>query len=207
MANTNAPFGLRPIAGKGAPPNFELDIMYILGSNNTAIYYGDLVKRLSTGYIAQWTATTAVSQCAGVFMGCEYLSSSRGVMVRNAFWPGSDAASTTVIKAHILPISQAAQYEFVIQTDATGAAITDIGQNVDVAMGTGSTIRGTSGMYVDMSTQNTTATLPLRIVDIWGTATGPLGRGNVGPGADNTTNPTPYNWVVVRTNQAGVTGI
>jgi phosphopentomutase len=40
----------------------------------------------------------------------------------------------------------------------------DIGQNADVALGTGSAYNGQSGCYLNVGTLNTTATLPFRVV-------------------------------------------
>jgi hypothetical protein len=55
---------------------------------------------------------------------------------------------------------------FEIQEDAVGgaAAAADVGLNVDLVAGTGSTITGLSAFQADTSTKNTTATLQLRIL-------------------------------------------
>lgn len=204
MANTNAPFGLRPIGGMGAPPNFQLitcDIAY----NASAIYTGDPVMRANTGYITKWSPTTAVSQLAGIFMGCQYLSSSLGRIIRNNYWPGSDVASNQVVTGFILPANLAAPSYYLIQTDATGAAFADIGLNFDVNMGTGSTVTGRSGAYLDISTGAATATLPFRLVNLYGVG-GTWGvQDNVGSGSEAGA----YNWAIVAANTsgAGSTGI
>jgi len=199
MANTNAPFGALPLGTMGASATYELVPMKIAYGDTTKIYTGDLVKKLSTGYIAQWTATTAVSQLAGIFMGCEYLSTAMGKVVRNNYWPGAD--TTADAKGFIIPLNLAAPMLLKIQTDATGVAFADIGANFDIAVGTGSTATGRSGSYLDVSTIATTATLPFRLVDLWGTG----GRGNMGPG----TQAGAYNWAIVAANTsgAGSTGI
>lgn len=199
MANTNAPFGLRPLmAGGSAPTGFANQTRRngILSSNGTAIYYGDLVKSLSTGYLGQWTATTAASQVAGVFAGCRRYSTSTNQPYYNPYWPGTDAASGTV-DAFLMPIQQAATMWFVIQTDATGITLADIGANADIVVGTGNTSTGFSGSYLDTGTLNTTATLPLRIMDLWSNYC------PVGPG----TQAGAYNWAVVSINSTGQTGI
>jgi len=200
MANTNAPFGLRPLmAGGSAPTGFanwtrKNGILY---NNATAIYSGDLVQTLSTGYLGQWTATTAASQCAGVFVGCERYSTSQNTKYYSPYWPGTDAASGTV-DAFLIPIQQAANMMFVIQTDGTGITVADIGANADIVVGTGSTSGGCfSGSYLDTGTLNTTATLPLRIMDLWSNWC------PVGPG----TQAGAYNWAVVSINMTGQTGI
>lgn len=215
MANTNAPFGFKQqVSATGAPSNFEIVYKQIAYNDTTKIYTGDPVKMLNTGYIAQWTASTAVSQLAGIFVGCEYLSTASGKMVSAAFWPGADVASTaqSTIIAKIIPCTGAIAPTFLVQSDSTGVAFADIGQNVDVALGTGSTLTGQSGAYLDVSTINTTATLPFRIVGLYGGGYGAGGVGGIQPGstgpyAGSATGA--YNWVLVRANVsgAGATGI
>ena len=58
MANTNAPFGFRQIKGTGSVPTYEQSTRVIDKDNTTAIFYGDAVIPLTTGYIAQATAST-----------------------------------------------------------------------------------------------------------------------------------------------------
>lgn len=201
MANTFSPNGLLPYAGAdGAAPTFGTTWKKIAYNNATAIYRGDLVKMLSTGYIAQWTAATAVSQFAGVFWGCKYVSISQKTTYWSKYWPGTDVATNADVSAQIIPVNTAVPPKFIAQTansNTTAVAVTlaDVGQNTDVAVGTGSTLSGMSGSYVDINTFNTTATLPLRILDIWS------GYGN---GSDATS---AYNKVIVQANIYQETGI
>lgn len=216
MANANNPFGLMPLGNQatGAPSNFEHTTGVIAYNDSTKIYRGDPVKKLSTGFIAQWTATTAVSQLAGIFWGCEYLSSSQGKKVYSAYWPGADVASTAqdTLVAFILPCNLAVPGTFIIQSDSTGVAFADIGANFDVALGTGNTLTGKSGCYLDVSTINTTATLPFRLVGLAGAAVGAGGRGVVFPSSTSPYGGSAtgaYNWAIVQANVsgAGSTGI
>ena len=168
MANTNAPFGALPFQGAdGASPTYGMSTRLIAYNNTTKIFRGDLVKSLDTGYIAQWTAATGVSQAAGVFWGCKYYSVSQKMTVFSNYWPGADVATNAVVTAYLIPINTAVPPKFVIQTDSTGVAFAAVGQNVDVAMGTGSTLTGMSAMYVDTGTLGTTATLPFRILGLY----------------------------------------
>lgn len=215
MPNVNAPFGFRVLQSAiGAPSNFEYVYKQIAYNDTTAIYSGDPVKMLSTGYVSQWTAATAVSQLAGIFMGVEYLSTAQGKMTSAAYWPGADVASTAqnTIVAKILPITGANAPVLLVQSDATGVAFADIGQNIDIALGTGSTAMGRSGAYLNVSTMATTATLPFRIERLYGGLPGAGGAmgvqpGTTGPYAGSATGA--YNWVIVRANSvgAGATGI
>lgn len=221
MANVFAPYGFLPVtSATGAPSNYEMASGVIAYNDTTKIFRGDPVKLLSTGFISQWTAGTAVSQLAGIFWGCTYLSSAQGKQVESQYWPGADVASTNqgTINAWIIPCTGAAAPTFRVQaansstTDTTGIAFADIGQTIDVALGAGNTFNGQSTAYIDLNTINTTATLPFRVVSLFGGGLGQGGVGGIQPGTNG-----PYagsatgafNWVIVRANVsgAGATGI
>lgn len=203
MSNTFAPFGLSQIGGNpGAAPNFEQAAYSILYSDTTKIYTGDPVKMTAAGYVSAWTPGTAVSQLFGIFAGCEYLSTSQGRVVWSPYWPGADVASgaQTSIVAWVVPCAPGSAPKFIAQTgnsNTTATAVTqaDIGQNIDVAMGTGNTLNGRSGAYLDQYTQGTTATLPFRIISLYP---------GIGNGSDATS---ANNWVVVEANTLQTTGI
>ena len=192
MANTNAPFGFRQYQGTGSAPTYEQVAMTIASNDTTAIYFGDPVVPLNTGYIAQASSNSV--QIAGIFVGCKYLSVSQKRTVWSNYWPGSDNNGT--VEAYVVNDPNA---KFLAQTDATGAAQGDINANVGFAIGTGNAATGISGAYVDISTVNTTSTLPFRIVSL---VTQPPGSAGTAAGA--------YNWVVVAFNNVStkqLTGI
>jgi hypothetical protein len=203
MANTFAPFGFSQTGtAPGNAPNAEQATYSILYSDTAKIYTGDPVKLGSGGYIAAWTAGTAVSQMFGIFVGCKYLSTSQGRIVWSPYWPGADVASgaQSSIEAYVIPCSPGSAPRFVVQTgnsNTTASAVTiaDVGQNADVAMGTGSTLTGRSGAYLDMYTAGTTSTLPFRIIGLYQ---------GVGNGSDATS---ANNWVIVEANTLQTTGI
>jgi hypothetical protein len=62
-------------------------------------------------------------------------------------------------------------------------------------MGTGNTLNGRSGAYLDMYTAATTSTLPFRLIGLYQ---------GVGNGSDATT---ANNWVIVSANTLQTTGI
>lgn len=217
MANANNPRGFWPIqSAVGAASNFEMVPCRILYSDTQAIYRGDPVKLTTTGgFCAAWTATTAVSQLMGIFWGCTYLSQSQGKQVESQIWPGADvaAAAQDSINGWLIPCTGSASPLFRVQSNATGTALNDIGGNVDVTMGTGSVITGWSGASLDMATIATTATLPFRIVGLYGGQIGAGGFGGIIP--NDAGNPYggsalgAYNQVLVRANVvgAGATGL
>ena len=75
----------------------------IAAAYSTAIARGDLVQSLSTGYVSLNSAGTAVSQIAGVFLGCRYLSTAQGKWIYASYWPTADHAVDGY--AEILPIA------------------------------------------------------------------------------------------------------
>lgn len=201
MANTNTPFGFRQVKGTGSVPTYELSTRKIASNNSTAIFFGDAVIPLTTGYIGQATASTV--RMEGIFYGCKYLSTSQKRVVWSNYWPGADA--TGDVTAYICDDPNA---QFIVQSsDASGTspiAFANIGEYINIAVGTGNTANGLSGMTVDQDTLGTTVTLPFRIV---GLVEDP-------PGVNGTDITTEYNQVIVafnnastRTNGAGPTGI
>lgn len=199
MANTNAPFGFKMLGNSGgASPNFEHRVFKVASNNTTAIYYQDPVKLLNTGYIAQWTAGTAVSQLAGIFVGCKYYNTAVGRVVNSPYWPGANASGD--VEAYVMPcLFSAGAPQFVVQGSGTAFTLADVGQNIDVAIGTGSALGGCfSGATVDYATLATTATLPFRIMRLWSDI---AASGSPGTEASS------YNWVVVAANNTGSTGI
>lgn len=182
MANTNAPYGFRQYQGTGSAPTYEQVTALIASADTTKVFFGDPVVPLNTGYIAQASSNSV--QIAGIFVGCKYLSVSQKRTVWSNYWPGAD--NNGDVEAYIVNDPNA---KFVAQTDATGAAQSDINANVGFAIGTGNTATGISGAYIDISTANTTSTLPFRIVSL---VTQPPGSAGTAAGA--------YNWVVVAFN-------
>ena len=192
MANTNAPFGFRQYSGNGSAPTYEQVVMAVASNNTTAIYFGDPVVPLNTGYIAQASSNSV--QVAGIFVGCKYLSVAQKRTVWSNYWPGSDANGD--IEAYVVNDPNA---KFVAQSDATGIAFADINANIGFAIGTGNSATGISGAYLDTSTLNTTNTLPFRVVSL---VKNPPGSQGTDAGA--------YNWAVVAFNNVStkqLTGI
>ena len=195
MANTNTPFGFKQVKGTGSLPTFEQNVRYIASTNSTAIYFGDAVIPLSTGYIAQATASTV--RMEGIFAGCKYTSVSQKRTVWSNYWPGSDANGD--VTAYIIDDPNA---QFQVQAGGTAIGFANIGEYIQLNVGTGNTATGISGMYVE--SPNTTVTLPFIV----------KGLVQDPPGANGTDITTAYNIVVVgfnnastRTNGAGPTGI
>lgn len=198
MANTNAPFGFRQYKGTGSVPTYEQSVRAIAYNNSTPIYQGDAVIPLTTGYIGQATASTV--RMEGIFVGCKYLSTAQKRTVWSNYWPGSDVASTAPnIEAYVVDDPNA---QFLVQAGGTAIGFANIGEYIQLNVGTGNAATGISGMYVE--SPNTTVTLPFIVRSLVETP----------PGANGTDITSAYNLVVVgfnnastRTNGAGPTGI
>lgn len=195
MANTNSPFGFRQYKGTGSAPTYEQNTRKIASNNSTAIFSGDAVIPLTTGYIAQATASTV--RMEGIFVGCKYVSTSQKRTVWSNYWPGSDA--TGDVEAYVVDDPNA---QFVVQAGATAIGFANIGEYIQLNVGTGNTATGISGMFVE--SPGTTVTLPFIVKGLVETP----------PGANGTDITSAYNLVIVgfnnastRTNGAGPTGI
>lgn len=188
MANTFAPFGFAQASGNGSAPTYEMVRRYIALTAG-AIYNGDPVTSQSDGTIAQSVAGT--TQIAGIFQGCYFISAALNRYVWSPYWPGSGLAlANTTPYALIVNDPNAV---FLVQSGNAGSpvAITDIGANIQLAVGTGTALNGQSGAYVNQAVISpTTATLPFRIVDLY---TFPSGAN----GTDTASN---GNWVYVAFN-------
>lgn len=196
MANTNTPFGFKQVKGTGSLPTFEQNVRYIASNNSTAIFFGDAVIPLSTGYIAQATASTV--RMEGIFAGCKYTSVSQKRTVWSNYWPGSDANGD--VEAYIIDDPNA---QFQVQATTGPITFASIGEYAQLTVGTGNTATGISAMTLNTPSA-TTVTQPFIV------------RGLIQdpPGANGTDTTTAYNIVVVgfnnastRTNGAGPVGI
>jgi hypothetical protein len=188
----------------------------IASGNTNPIFHGDAVIQLGTGYIAQPSSNALT--IAGVFQGCEYLSTARGTKVRSPYWPGSDASAD--VDAFVIDAFAAL---FVAQVNGTPILFADIGANIGIftatggaasptpGSGQGNTSNGLSGMLLDsagtntgghgdIATLGTATTAPFRIVRLYSDDViqgSPVLGGTTFNGADNSTN---FNWVVVAAN-------
>jgi hypothetical protein len=208
MANVLSPFGLAYQGlwgGAAAASASRLGIPLV--ATTAAIYSGDPVKIAGDGYCVPWTAGTGVSQLYGIFAGCEYLATANNQWLPSNYWPGSGAVSGSIVQGYVIPCIGSPPPWFLVQTaNSAGAdvAVTqaDVGQNIDVAMVAGNARTGISGTYADTNTLGTAATLPFRIMALYG-GNMPLG-GALGPGSDAAS---ANNWIWVMANVQQLTGI
>ncbi|RUV86934.1 hypothetical protein EOA60_20780 [Mesorhizobium sp. M1A.F.Ca.IN.020.06.1.1] len=197
MSNTFAPFGFSQHRGTGSAPTYEQTPRSIALTAG-AIYAGDPVTSQADGTIAQSVAGT--TQIAGIFVGCEYVSATLNRKVWSPYWPGSGSAlANTTVTGYVINDPNA---QFLCQSGNAGSpvAATDVGANINFAIGTGNALNGLSGAYANQATIATTATLPFRIVAV---VTAP-------PGSNGTDSASNGNWIVVAFNNVdtkSLTGI
>ena len=162
MANVSEKFGLRPYRKLDGTPLVGAQNRYLISANNTtAIFQGDLVTQLTAGTIGRHAASGTVP-IVGVFNGVSYTDPTTGEQVFKNHYPGSISASDIVANVIDDPMVQ-----FTIQSDEA-FPVTDLFGNFDVVESSpvGDTKSGTSNIQLDTSTGATTATLPLKAIDI-----------------------------------------
>ena len=162
MANKDSAFGCKPVRMMGGSPYSGGQSRYRIASGaTTPIFQGDLVTQLTAGVIGRHTATGTVP-IVGVFNGVQYTDPTSGEQVFKNYYPGSIAASDIVAS-----IIDDPNVVFEIQGDAA-MPVADLFGNFDIVDGSpvGDTSSGISNMEIAVSTGNTTATLPLKALDI-----------------------------------------
>jgi len=171
MANTDAPFGLRYVRNMQGNYNSSGQSRYRLTTsataNTTNVYTGDIVTQNTGGIVTRiaradsGSATTGI--IVGVFNGCFYTDPTTSKPTWSNYWPGNAATDAIAfIFDHPMDV-------FEVQADAA-FPLADLFGNFDIVdnSGTGNTDSGSSYMELDVSTGATTATLPLKALDISG---------------------------------------
>jgi hypothetical protein len=158
------PFGLQPIQLLGGQVYAGSTREYPIASTyGTALRPGDIVK-ITSGTISKETGTTAVTATGvlGVFLGCSYTDAVLGKTFRQNWTAGTVATDAVAIVADDRDTVFRAAYVSgtTVISSQTYAAV--VGKNVALVQNTTSTT--TSDVAV--SGIATTATLPLRVVDV-----------------------------------------
>ena len=158
MANSDTPFGFRPVKHlSGAPWNGKANVYYIPATDNTAVFNGDAVKSAGaadgTGRFPTVTQAAAAGVIRGVVIG---FGDNPNVMVQadyplRSYRPAATAMYCLVVDDPFVI------YE--IQEDSAGNSITAamVGMSTDIVVGTGSTTTGKSAMELDSSDTATAA--------------------------------------------------
>ena len=147
MANADNPNGFTPIR-HNTGGTIRMSEFAIATDQAAAIYSGDLVTLLGTGYVSVGTAATVA--IAGVFAGCKFVNEA-GEVKYSKYWP---AAQATLNNADAVAYVYAdPNIIFSVQTSGT-AAFSGNGLLMDMEDGGGSTTTGRSGQEAN---ENATA--------------------------------------------------
>ena len=165
----SAPYGLKPvnlIGGQVFAGSTRL--MQIASGYATNIFYGDLVKRISDGTIEKDTGTTTATP-VGIFLGVSFTNSSTGQVQQQQFYPASQAIKSGTQIFAVVADDPDTLFQVVscsTGTTVTGMGISAIGNNIELIQNAGSTTTGNSAVAINEGTQNTTSSLPIRIIDV-----------------------------------------
>ena len=159
MSNYDAPFGLHP--SRTSISSQQQNRYRIASGYATAIFQGDLVAMVTGGGIER-VAAGGSGLILGVFNGCNYTDPTTGKPTWSNYYPGSVAAADII--ADVIDDPNAT---FEVQANAA-FPVADLAGNFDIVDNSpvGDTTSGGSRMELAVSTGATTATLPLKAIDI-----------------------------------------
>lgn len=159
MALTASPYGLVPVNLLGGRVySGSTRMLPIASGSATSIFFGDVVKALSTGFIDKDTGTATLTPI-GVFMGVNYVDPTYGFTTRQ-YWTGATVTYQTQPAMAVICDDPFA----VFRIQASAAMLqTSLFNNAAVIQGSGSTVSGNSGVSLNATT-DTTNTLPLRVI-------------------------------------------
>jgi len=168
------PYGLKPINLIGGQVFAGATRQRRIASSAASIGYGDPVIFAADGTIEVSTSTTTAPATgfAGVFLGCQFVSSVTGQPTWSQAWiSGTSVKANTFIYAYVCEDpDQLFQVAVVTGTTVVSTTsvleYTNINNNVALVANTLNTTTNDSQQGILLSSANVTATLPLRIVDL-----------------------------------------
>ncbi len=163
----SAPYGLEPINSlDGKPYAGAIRQIPVATGFATAIFNGDTVLIGSDGYLVKSTTTNS-GNIVGVVVGGQYTNSS-GQLVQGQYIPASASTASNPAVAYVVD-DQQALFKVAVVTSGTTmgtASRADVGSNVALVLNAGSTATGNSAFAVTLTGAGTTATIPLRVIDV-----------------------------------------
>lgn len=161
-------YGFKPVNRlDGLPYAGAIRQIPIAAGYATAILNGDTVAVNTDGYLIANTTSNS-GDSVGVLVGCSYTNSS-GQFTNGQYYPASQSTSTQLAFGFVVDDPNA-----VFRVAATSGQTTTptafsralVGSNVALSVNTGSTTTGDSYYGIDGASAGTTATLPIRVVDV-----------------------------------------
>ena len=163
----SAPYGLKPINSiDGKPYAGAIRQIPVAASFATAIFNGDTVQIDSTGYLVL-SSTTNSGAIVGVCVGGQYVNSS-GQTVQGQYIPALISTSTNLAYAYVVDDPMALFKVAVVSSGTTmsSAGRTVVGSNLALVLNAGNTTNGDSAYAVTLTGAGTTATIPIRVIDV-----------------------------------------
>ena len=164
----SAPYGLKPVNRiDGMPYAGAIRQIPVAAGFATAIFNGDTVKIDSDGYLIKST-TTNTGTIVGVCVGGTYINSS-GQPVQGQYIPAGQSTASNLAYAYVVDDPMALFKVAVVAAGATtmssaGRAV--VGTNLPLVLNAGSTTTGDSAFGVTTTGAGTTATIPVRVIDV-----------------------------------------
>jgi hypothetical protein len=161
------PYGLIPINRiDGMPYAGAIRQIPVAAGFGTAIFDGDTVVINSDGFLVKSTTTNS-GDIVGVCMGGQYVNSS-GQTVQGQFIPALASTASNLALAYVVD-DPMALFKVAVVTSGTTmgtAGRTVVGSNVALVLNAGDTATGNSAFGVTLTGAGTTATIPLRVIDV-----------------------------------------
>ena len=167
MANKDAAFGpVKHVSGSpfnGGQSRYRITTAD--ATNTTNIYNGDIVTQNTAGIVTRiaradsGSATSAI--IVGVFNGCYYTDPTTSKPTWSNYWPGNAATDAVAF------IFDDPYIVYEVQADAA-FPVADLWGNFDIVdqSTVGDTSSGRSNVELDVTTGATTATLPMKAIEI-----------------------------------------
>lgn len=162
----SAPYGLKPVNSlDGKPYAGAIRQIPVATGFATAIFNGDTVL-ISDGYLIKSTTTNS-GGIVGVCLGGQYVNSN-GQTVQGQYIPALAATASNPAYAYVVDDPNALFKVAVVTSGTTmgTASRADVGSNVPLVLNAGSTTTGDSAFGVTLTGAGTTATIPLRVIDV-----------------------------------------
>jgi hypothetical protein len=132
----------------------------------TAVFFGDTVAIDSTGYLVV-SSTTNSGAIVGVCVGGQYVNSS-GQTVQGQYLPALISTAANPAYAYVIDDPMALFKVAVVSSGTTmsSAGRTVVGTNLALVLNAGNTTTGDSAFAVTLTGAGTTATIPIRVIDV-----------------------------------------
>ena len=163
----SAPYGLEPVNRiDGMPYAGAIRHIPVAAAFATAVFTGDTVQTNADGYLILSTTTNS-GAIVGVVVGGQYVNSS-GQTVQSQYIPAAASTATNLAYAYVVDDPMALFKVAVVSSGTTmssaGRAV--VGTNLALVLNAGSTTTGNSAYAVTLTGAGTTATIPIRVIDV-----------------------------------------